>query len=202
MDKQLDSIEIAKRLREYKRLCGGSNAAIVRDWHLQLCEDAADLIESLQAQLTTAYMDGVKKAVYEIMKEADIPGSQEIRDSGDTDDVMCTKVAERIKAYLTDKKLLHVIGNDLVRTYDGSALDRADQYIEQLEKQLTESRARERAAVEDMKHLIFKCADSPEDFCGEVCANNNGICQKGVAAGYSDKCGGFEWRGPGEGETE
>ena len=46
------------------------------------------------------YMDGVKYAIYEIFKEADISGSQEIRDSGDTDDGMCARAAEKIRAEL------------------------------------------------------------------------------------------------------
>lgn len=48
----------------------------------------------------TDYLDGVKYAIYEIFKEADIPGSQEIRDSGDTDDGMCARAAEKIRAEL------------------------------------------------------------------------------------------------------
>lgn len=68
-------------------------------------KDAADLIVrqklsdmELEQKLAKAYMCGVKKAIYEIMKEADIPGSEEIRDSGDSDDGMCSQVAERINS--------------------------------------------------------------------------------------------------------
>jgi hypothetical protein len=75
MDKQLDSAEIVKGLREYKSLCGGSNAAIMRDWHLQLCDDAADLIESLQAQLdiTTANLERLQKRILVKGGTADYP---------------------------------------------------------------------------------------------------------------------------------
>lgn len=66
----------------------------------EVINGATDLIESLQAEKETVYMDGIKKAIYEIMKEADIPGSNEIRNSGDTDDGMCAKVSERINAKL------------------------------------------------------------------------------------------------------
>lgn len=44
------------------------------------------------------YMEGVKYAIYEILKELDIYGSTEIRNSGDTDDGMCAATAERIIA--------------------------------------------------------------------------------------------------------
>lgn len=47
------------------------------------------------------YMEGVKHAIYEIMKEADVFGSQEIRDSGDTDDGMCARAAKKICEVLT-----------------------------------------------------------------------------------------------------
>ena len=42
------------------------------------------------------YMDGVKYAIYEIMKEVDIPGSNEICNGGDSDDEMCVQAAIRI----------------------------------------------------------------------------------------------------------
>ena len=45
-----------------------------------------------------SYMDGVKNTIYEIMKEADVPGSQAIRDSGDSDDGMCAQAAVLLTA--------------------------------------------------------------------------------------------------------
>lgn len=62
-----------------------------------MARDAAASIEQLQAENAEEYMRGVKYAIYEIFKEADIPGSQEIRDSGDSDDGMCAQAAELIK---------------------------------------------------------------------------------------------------------
>ena len=49
------------------------------------------------------YMDGVKYAIYEILKELDICGSTEIRNSGDTDDGMCAATAEKIIAAFTGR---------------------------------------------------------------------------------------------------
>ena len=67
-------------------------------------DDAAKLRQYIAARRAAPensdYMDGVKYAIYEIFKEADISGSQEIRDSGDTDDGMCARAAEKIRAEL------------------------------------------------------------------------------------------------------
>ena len=53
----------------------------------------------------------------------------------------------------------------------------------------------QKAAEEDIRRLIFECADEPCDLCYEVCANYDGTCVKGVIAGFSDKCHGFGWCG-------
>ena len=50
-----------------------------------------------------AYMDGAKYAIYEIMKEADVGGSDEIRSSGGTIDMMCGAAAERLIEVLSGK---------------------------------------------------------------------------------------------------
>ena len=55
----------------------------------------------LKEQADSAYMDGVRYAIYEIMKEADVYGSQTIRDSGDTADGMCEQAVRLITADLT-----------------------------------------------------------------------------------------------------
>lgn len=47
-----------------------------------------------------------KYAIYEIMKESDIPGSQAIRDSGGTIDMMCATVADKIRAALEENAIL------------------------------------------------------------------------------------------------
>lgn len=74
-----------------------------------ICAHAADHIKKLSEELerlksshnNESYMEGVKYAIYEIFKEADVPGSREIRVSGDTDDGMCARAAEKIRAELT-----------------------------------------------------------------------------------------------------
>lgn len=55
---------------------------------------------NLHEKLEQKYIDGAK---YEIMKESDIPGSQAIRDSGGTIDMMCAAVADKIRAALEDE---------------------------------------------------------------------------------------------------
>lgn len=87
---------------------------------------------------------------------------------------------------------------DRLAAYEDTGL--TPEEVNRLRAQLAESQARERAAVEDIKHLVFSCANDPLDLCGEVCANNDGICQRGAAAGFTDKCHGFDWRGPQEAE--
>jgi hypothetical protein len=57
-----------------------------------------DEIARLTAERDAAYMDGVKKAIYEIMKEADVYGSNVIRKSGDADDGMCAQAAKLLTA--------------------------------------------------------------------------------------------------------
>lgn len=58
---------------------------------------------NLHEKLEQEYIDGAKYAIYEIMKESDIPGSQAIRDSGGTIDMMCAAVADKIRAALEDE---------------------------------------------------------------------------------------------------
>ena len=68
---------------------------LIRDARETLAENAA-----LREKLEQEYIDGAKYAIYEIMKEADIPGSQSIRDSGETIDTMCATVADKIREVL------------------------------------------------------------------------------------------------------
>lgn len=51
------------------------------------------------------------------------------------------KAMQQENEQLEAQILAGVVDSDLVKTYDGSALDRADQYIERLEKQNEELRA-------------------------------------------------------------
>ncbi len=51
----------------------------------------------LKQRCDQEYLNGVKYAIYEIMKEADIYGSNTIRNSGDTVDGMCAQAAQTIK---------------------------------------------------------------------------------------------------------
>lgn len=48
-----------------------------------------------------SYMKGVRYAIYEIMKEANVYGSNEIRNSGESDDEMCAAAAEKLKEALS-----------------------------------------------------------------------------------------------------
>lgn len=73
-----------EELREYYQQVRGA-----------LAENAA-----LREKLEQEYINGAKYAIYEIMKEADIPGSQAIRDSGGTIDMMCAAVADKIREVL------------------------------------------------------------------------------------------------------
>lgn len=52
--------------------------------------------EQLKQKLDAEWMAGIKYAIYEIMKECEVPGSNEIRESGDSDDGMCAQAAEKI----------------------------------------------------------------------------------------------------------
>lgn len=73
---------------------------LIRDARETHAENAA-----LRKKLEQEYIDGAKYAIYEIMKEADIPGSQAIRDSGGTIDTMCAAVADKIREVLEGSAL-------------------------------------------------------------------------------------------------
>lgn len=95
---------------------------------------------------------------------------------------------ESLQTQLSAKKLSGVLDSDIVKAYDGSALDKADQYIERLEKQLNESQRRERAAVKDMKAIV-RNSHPYIDPC-DVCARPDGC--EGTCMDWCDR---FEWRG-------
>ena len=113
-----------KRLRgENERLAssGGKYMAIAEKRYA-MYEAAVKRAEKAEIELAesrriqnASYMDGVKKAIYEIMKEADIPGSQEIRESGDTDDGMCAQAAERIKTIVDDSQRRAQAAEDAIK---------------------------------------------------------------------------------------
>lgn len=71
----------------------------LREYYQQVREALAENA-ALREKLEQEYIDGAKYAIYEIMKEADIPGSQAIRDSGGTIDMMCAAVADKIREVL------------------------------------------------------------------------------------------------------
>jgi uncharacterized coiled-coil protein SlyX len=65
-----------------------------------------------------------------------IGGTVKMSDGNVIDNLCETIEAQRQEIeQLRSKMLLDVVNNDLVKTYEGSALDKADQYIERLEKE-------------------------------------------------------------------
>jgi hypothetical protein len=83
-------------------------------------------------------------------------------------------------------------------TVDRSAAD----LIESLQSQLTESQRRQKAAVEDMKHIankIEKCHYKLGDGEEDVSSLHLGRCDVCTKICHEDKPCKFEWRGPQKG---
>lgn len=93
-----DCTDICARCDKVKPVTAEELREYYREVNKALAENAA-----LREKLEQEYVDGAKYAIYEIMKESNIPGSQAIRDSGGTIDMMCAAVANKIRAALEDE---------------------------------------------------------------------------------------------------
>ena len=83
--------------------------------------------EQLKQKLDAEWMAGVQYAIYEIMKECDVPGSNEIRESGDSDDGMCAQAAEKIcRTLLEQLEQLKAENEHLKRERDAAEMEARD----------------------------------------------------------------------------
>ena len=92
--------------------------------------------------------------------------------------------------------------NDASRNIHPHICDSAVDLIESLQAQLTESQRRQKAAVEDMKHIankIEKCHYKLGDGEDEVSSLHLGRCDVCTKICHEDKPCKFEWRGPQKG---
>ncbi|MBS5873443.1 MAG: hypothetical protein KIC46_04910 [Clostridiales bacterium] len=97
----IDNVEMCLSCDKVKPITVKELQEYYREIKKMLTENA-----SLREKLEQEYVGGAKYVIYEIMKESDIPGSQAIRDSGGTIDMMCADVANKIRAELEESAYL------------------------------------------------------------------------------------------------
>lgn len=100
------------------------------------------------------------------------------------DTELTPEVIESLKA----RAFLGLLESPEVKEYDGSALDKADQYIEELEVELATVKAERDAALRDL------AVAAPYDFCKNKSEENCIICEEDGMPDC-DYCEKWIWRG-------
>jgi len=138
----MNADEIVGRLREYAKRCDGVHAC----WNEPTLTAAADLIESLQAQLAEYKATGLTP--------------------GDVKDLqgLCKEngLAEYVDIIVEAKRLLSRNNEQSIEQ---------DERIERLEAQLAESQRRAQAAVQDFEEYMLDSDDTPCGYCAHYAAD-------------------------------
>lgn len=183
--------DTAQELRQFTYWCGADNPAS-RDIHPPICDKAADLIESLQAQLAEAKENHVDDY---IRLQTELAAEKAKNAELQHYNISCTKQAGRL---LLDRAELMQLRNFL-RKYDYPDLDAWISAYNQQNNLLSASQARERAAVEDIPHSCEYCANARIDD-GCKCLPDGDTYSPDYTEGFDrDNCEHWQWRGQQQG---